>query len=325
MLKLIITLFFLTGIITANSQSLVVKSFRWVNPDLKTTIPQPTNELKTNRYAIIKVETKQEGLTFNFDDSGKLLASVHNPGEIWLWVSTSVKKADITNSLTGEKYTFPFGQPLRKTELYVLVLDMEKLAPPTQNKKVEVQWLSIFSTPLGAQIMIDSMPAGITPFNGSLTMGTHSLELNCKGEVKKQEIKINGSFTPIIYMTFTGEGPPKNPGNEYFATDDAAQFPGGAREMMKFLRDKISYPKNALEHGIKGTVFLQFKVDETGKISDVKVLRGIGGGCDQEAMRVVKIMPLWKPAQFEGKPTTSLFTLPVKFDTMFFGGSGNFM
>ena len=72
-------------------------------------------------------------------------------------------------------------------------------------------------------------------------------------------------------------------------------------------------------------VFLQFKVDETGKISDVKVLRGIGGGCDQEAMRVVKIMHLWKPAQFEGKPTTCLFTLPVKFDTMFFGGPGNFI
>jgi TonB family protein len=330
MLKLFITLVFLTGIIEANCQSLVVKSFRWADPALKTTIPAPTTALKTNRYAIIKVETNQEGLTFDFGNSGKELVAVRQTGVIWLWVPAGVKKVDISNSLTGEKQTYPFGRPLGKTEFYVMVMDVDKMTLPTKDKIVEVKWFSIFTTPLGAQITIDSSKAGVTPFTGSLTMGTHSLELDYYGDVKKQEINVNNKLDPIIYMAFTGEGKPKipvtymnykgeikpkNPANDYFASDDAAQFPGGAKELSKFIRDKISYPIRALQNGITGTVYVQFNVDETGKISDIKILRGISGDCDQEAVRVVKLMPQWKPAQFEGKPTSCLFTLPVKFNT----------
>jgi protein TonB len=91
------------------------------------------------------------------------------------------------------------------------------------------------------------------------------------------------------------------------------EFPGGADAMMKFLNSNIRYPSIATEMGITGRVILQFVVDKHGKINNVKVLRGIGGGCDEEAIRVVKAMPGWKPGRQNGKEVPVYFTLPVVF------------
>jgi protein TonB len=91
------------------------------------------------------------------------------------------------------------------------------------------------------------------------------------------------------------------------------EFPGGTDAMMKFLNSNIRYPSIATEMGITGRVILQFVVDKHGKINNVKVLRGIGGGCDEEAIRVVKAMPGWKPGRQNGKEVPVYFTLPVVF------------
>ena len=69
----------------------------------------------------------------------------------------------------------------------------------------------------------------------------------------------------------------------------------------------------AKEAGIQGRVFVTFVVMETGKIANVKLLRGIGGGCDEEAIRVVKGMPSWKPGKQRGKPVRVQYNLPIKF------------
>jgi len=91
------------------------------------------------------------------------------------------------------------------------------------------------------------------------------------------------------------------------------EFSGGYEAMQKFLRDKIQYPTLAQESGIQGTVFVQFVVSKTGKISNVKILRGIGGGCDEEAMRVVREMPNWIPGRQNGQAVPVMFQIPVKF------------
>jgi len=95
--------------------------------------------------------------------------------------------------------------------------------------------------------------------------------------------------------------------------EEMPTFPGGEVEMRKYLGKSIKYPQMAQDAGISGTVFLTFEVDKDGKIKDVKVLRGIGGGCDEEAMRVVKAMPQWTPGKQRGKAVRVQFTLPVKF------------
>ncbi|MDD2963343.1 MAG: energy transducer TonB [Bacteroidales bacterium] len=90
-------------------------------------------------------------------------------------------------------------------------------------------------------------------------------------------------------------------------------FPGGDAARMKFLRDNIKYPQIARESGIQGTVYVTFVVEKDGRVTDIRVLRGIGGGCDEEAVRVIKAMPRWQPGKQRGKPVRVQFNMPIKF------------
>jgi len=99
----------------------------------------------------------------------------------------------------------------------------------------------------------------------------------------------------------------------FTVVESMPSFPGGMGELMKFLGQNINYPTLAKESGIQGRVFINFVVEPNGSISNVKVLRGIGGGCDEEAVRVVKSMPKWSPGKQRGKPVRVSYNLPVKF------------
>ncbi|MEJ2595383.1 MAG: energy transducer TonB, partial [bacterium] len=83
----------------------------------------------------------------------------------------------------------------------------------------------------------------------------------------------------------------------FTVVESMPEFPGGMGELMKYLATNIKYPPLAKESGIQGRVFINFVVEPDGAISNVKVLRGIGGGCDEEAVRVVESMPKWKPGK----------------------------
>lgn len=91
------------------------------------------------------------------------------------------------------------------------------------------------------------------------------------------------------------------------------QFPGGIDEMMKYLANNIRYPEKAAELGISGKVAIQFVVSKKGKVHNIKVLRGIGGGCDEEAVRMISAMPDWIPGRQNGKPVAVFFVLPISF------------
>jgi len=91
-------------------------------------------------------------------------------------------------------------------------------------------------------------------------------------------------------------------------------FPNGETAMMKYLRDNIKYPNIARENNIEGRVIVQFVVSKDGDIKNAKVVRGIGGGCDQEALRVVNAMPRWVPGKHNGRSVPVTFTLPILFE-----------
>ncbi len=90
-------------------------------------------------------------------------------------------------------------------------------------------------------------------------------------------------------------------------------YPGGEEERIKFLSSNVKYPEDAKKKGIQGTVFVTFVIEEDGSVGDVKVLRGIGGGCDEEAVRVVKMMPKWTPGRQSGKVVRVQFNMPLRF------------
>lgn len=91
------------------------------------------------------------------------------------------------------------------------------------------------------------------------------------------------------------------------------QFPGGEDKLFQYLRKSIHYPNLAKENGISGTVHVTFMVNEDGFISDVKIMRGIGFGCDEEAKRIVKGMPKWENGTYLGKPVKVQYNLPVRY------------
>ncbi|MBR1769376.1 MAG: energy transducer TonB [Bacteroidales bacterium] len=117
-----------------------------------------------------------------------------------------------------------------------------------------------------------------------------------KVEVKVQEDVVDDDEAPIFTVV-----------------EQTSEFPGGYNEMQKFIASNIKYPSQARETGTQGTVYVTFVVERDGSITDIKVLRDIGSGCGEEAIRVVKLMPKWKPAKQRGKAVRQQFNLPVKF------------
>jgi len=90
-------------------------------------------------------------------------------------------------------------------------------------------------------------------------------------------------------------------------------FPGGTEAMYSYVYKELKYPAIARENGIAGQVIVQFVVSKEGEIQKAKVVRGIGGGCNEEALRIVNSMPKWNPAMHNGRTVAVTFTLPIKF------------
>jgi periplasmic protein TonB len=102
-------------------------------------------------------------------------------------------------------------------------------------------------------------------------------------------------------------------GKVFTYVEEMPTFPGGEAAMYDYLRTKIKYPAMARENNITGRVYINFVVDKDGVIKDVKVLRGIGFGCDEEAVRVIKSMPSWKPGKQNGRSVPVSYNMPINF------------
>lgn len=90
-------------------------------------------------------------------------------------------------------------------------------------------------------------------------------------------------------------------------------FPGGEKEMYRFIGQNLKYPVPAQEANIQGKVVVRFVVDQNGSINDVEILRGIDPNCDKEALRVIKNMPKWVPGKQNGIPVKVYYTMPIVF------------
>lgn len=101
--------------------------------------------------------------------------------------------------------------------------------------------------------------------------------------------------------------------SSYTIIEEQPSFPGGKEALLKFLGENIKYPPVAKQAGIYGAVYVSFLVEKDGLISNVKVTRGIGGGCNEEALRVVNMMPKWTPGKKRGKPIRCQIQIPLVF------------
>ncbi|MDP2424046.1 MAG: M56 family metallopeptidase [Bacteroidales bacterium] len=102
-------------------------------------------------------------------------------------------------------------------------------------------------------------------------------------------------------------------GDSIIVVDESPTFLGGEGARIKYLIDNIRYPETARLKGVQGVIFVSFVVEADGAITNIKILRGIGSGCDEEAVRVVSKMPKWNPGKLRGQPVRVQFVMPFKF------------
>ena len=128
---------------------------------------------------------------------------------------------------------------------------------------------------------------------------------------------------PVIFRLAKGSPSPPPPipasvkeskSNETFdVVDKQPEYAGGQSVMMKFLSDNIKYPVSAQENGVQGRVICNFVVEKDGSITDVNVVKGVNDDLDKESLRVIKLMPKWKPGIHKGEIVRTRFTLPVVY------------
>jgi len=135
-------------------------------------------------------------------------------------------------------------------------------------------------------------------------------------EEKIQEnlnISFDNEAAVIEVISVASEQPAEEVEEIFTIVEEPAVPEGGINSFYKYLVDNMKYPPQARRLGIEGKVMLQFVVDKNGLIGDVSVLRGIGSGCDEEAVRVMKNAPPWKPGKQRGKPVKQRCIMPISF------------
>jgi periplasmic protein TonB len=99
----------------------------------------------------------------------------------------------------------------------------------------------------------------------------------------------------------------------FLVVEESATPKGGMSAFYKYVQDKMKYPAQARRMGIEGKVFVEFVINRDGSITDVKAIKGIGAGCDEEAVRVVQAAPAWNPGKQRGKPVRQRYVVPIIF------------
>ena len=194
------------------------------------------------------------------------------------------------------------GEPVRVS--YTVPIEFKaSSAPgtPTENLK------ATFNTSSGAKplIVID----GLIPVNQNIeNVDPGNIEsVNIiKSEIATQKYGAKGK-NGVVEITL------KKPKEVFVVVEEMPEFPGGSAALRTYLSNNVKYPEIAIKNGIKGSVYVNFTVSKTGKVTDVKAERSVDPSLDAEAIRVVSSLPLWKPGRQRGQAVDVSFTIPVNF------------
>ncbi|REE05977.1 energy transducer TonB [Marinoscillum furvescens] len=128
------------------------------------------------------------------------------------------------------------------------------------------------------------------------------------------ELDVEVTEETVIEDIVFEEAPEEEVVEEVFTiVEDQPEFPGGMAAFYKYVGDQMSYPSQARRMGIEGRVYVQFVVDKDGTVTEVKAVKGIGAGCDEEAERVLRESPKFKPGKQRGRAVKVRMVLPIIF------------
>lgn len=137
-------------------------------------------------------------------------------------------------------------------------------------------------------------------------------------EVIEEEIQVKFDVevteeTKIEEITIVTEDPKEESDEILLIVEEEATPQGGLNAFYSYIQSNLKYPIQARRMGIEGRVFISFVVEKNGSITDVKILKGIGAGCDEEAVRIIANSPSWTPARQRGKAVRQRMTFPLNF------------
>jgi TonB family protein len=134
------------------------------------------------------------------------------------------------------------------------------------------------------------------------------------GQVKVTDVALaNNATSKAISLEIKAARDTVKKSKVFASVEQTPEFPGGTPAFGKFLSENIKYPKDARDKGIQGEVLATFIVEVDGSLSDIKIARGIGSGCDEEAVRVLKLSPKWNHAVQNGKAVRVQYTVPINY------------
>lgn len=182
----------------------------------------------------------------------------------------------------------------------------------TQSDANGLYRLTVTTLPANAALVISYVgyETLVVPINGRT-------EIN----VSLQRAKTTLNEVVVVGYPQTGQWRSTNPTNQtssssneiFTIVEQVPAFPGGLTALGQYLAQNLRYPAEARQNGIQGAVIVEFVVAKTGGIRDLRVIKGIGGGCDEEAVRVVSQMPNWNPGRQNGQFVDVKYVLPVRF------------
>lgn len=221
---------------------------------------------------------------------GLSLPTLHD----WFWPNQSVVDQRSMQEVTLTKLAEPPAElpvPLPPVEQAPTVNTVRNL-PPVVMPEAEV---------------IDEAVPPTTDQLRDATSGTQTADGTGEVEVIAPPEASRPTITEIAIEVDTKNETP------FITVEQQPEFPGGMSGLGDFLRKSLQYPRSAASAGVSGKVFVSFVVNTDGSLTDVQVLKGIGFGCDEEAVRVIQKMPRWKPGKQSGRAVRVKYNLPISF------------
>ena len=231
---------------------------------------------------------------------------------------SAVKVNDLTAIMKTEEVKSPEKHPAKEIKVQGQVLEKSTNAPVVGASVIIKGTTSGTITDLDGNFVI-SMPVGATLSVSYINMKTKELTITEKliGKIKSLKVYLEGEITnktqEVVVVGYGGGEEASDEVPVFQVVEEMPEFPGGMGECLKFLGKNIKYPVEAQKAGVQGKVIVQFVVEKDGNIANPKVVRSIDPDLDGEAIRVISIMPKWKPGMQKGQPVRVKYTVPVTF------------
>ena len=231
---------------------------------------------------------------------------------------SAVKVNDLTAIMKTEEVKSTENHPVKEIKVQGQVLEKGTNNPVVGANVIIKGTTSGTITDLDGNFVL-TMPVGATLSVSYINMKTKELAITEEliGKIKSLKVYLEEEAAAkageVVVVGYGGGEEVPDDAPAFQVVEEMPEFPGGMGECLKFLAKNVKYPMESQQAGVQGKVIVQFVVEKDGSIANPKVVRNLDPNLDGEAIRVISIMPKWKPGMQKGQPVRVKYTVPVTF------------